>query len=302
MSARQRSNDVKASARAPAAVAGVRNMTKREPTAERVEFRRHRELPGVETLLLRDSARCFSCYSADYEFVVPDTWRGEIRHGKDVFLLEPGAVLCNRPGDAFSALKVHEPGSMAALLIEPHAFEGYLAEHDVAPEAPAFRTRTQVTPALAAQLRRLFEAFVLECSALELQSHLAEFFALALPELIRPPHSRPARADPNALAAERMRACLEADATDSLDLEALAREVGLSRFQALRAFKRAFGLPPHAYRLRKKVAVARRSLRGGARVADVAASCGFVDESHLGRHFKRHFGVTPAEYARAAYR
>jgi AraC-like DNA-binding protein len=276
-------------------------MTKREPSTERVEFRRHRALPGVETLLLSDSARCFSCYAADYEFVVPGTWRGEIRHGKDEFLLEPGSLLCNRPGDAFSALKVYEPGSLAALLIEPHAFHGYLSEHDVSPAGLALRTRMQTTQELGAQLRRVFEAFALECSALELESHLAEFFALALPELLGPPHSRPARADPNALAAERMRACLEADAADTLDLEALAREVGLSRFQALRAFKRAFGLPPHAYRLRKKVAVARRSLRAGARVADVAASCGFVDESHLGRHFKRHFGVTPAEYARATY-
>jgi AraC-like DNA-binding protein len=276
-------------------------MSNPAPTAERIAFHRHRELPGVEALLLRDSDRCFSCYSADFEFVVPGSWRGQVRHGKHVLDLEPGAVLCSRPGDAFSARRVLEPGSIDALLIEPSSFGRYLDEHDLPPAKLTLRGRPQVSPELARQIRRVFDAFQTTCSALEIQSHLAEFFATALPELIGPPPSARARLDPNAMAAERMRDCLEADAGDAMDLEALARDVGLSRFQALRAFKRAFGLPPHAYRLRKKVAVARRSLRNGARVADVAASCGFVDESHFGRHFKRHFGVTPAAYARAGF-
>jgi AraC-like DNA-binding protein len=276
-------------------------MSKPAQTAEHTEFRRNRQLPGVEVLLLRDSDRCFSCYSADYEFVVPGSWCGEVRHGKRVVTLEPGAVLCSRPGDAFGVQRVLQAGSMDALLIEPGAFGRYLDEHELGPSKLALRGRPRISPDLARQLRRVFDAFATECGALEIQSHLAEFFALALPELIGPAHSPSARPGPNAVAAQRMRDCLEADVRDALDLEALAREVGLSRFQALRAFKRAFGLPPHAYRLRKKVADARRSLRGGARVADVAASHGFVDESHFGRHFKRHYGVTPATYARADF-
>jgi len=33
--------------------------------------------------------------------------------------------------------------------------------------------------------------------------------------------------------------------------------------------------------------------------AQVAADCGFADQSHFTRHFKRLTGVTPAQYARA---
>ncbi|MEM9194150.1 MAG: helix-turn-helix domain-containing protein [Myxococcota bacterium] len=37
-----------------------------------------------------------------------------------------------------------------------------------------------------------------------------------------------------------------------------------------------------------------------ASLAFVAAECGFHDQSHLNRHFKRHIGTTPAKY-RAAF-
>jgi AraC-like DNA-binding protein len=40
-------------------------------------------------------------------------------------------------------------------------------------------------------------------------------------------------------------------------------------------------------------------LNAGAAPADVAVRCGFVDQSHLNRHFKRHLGVTPMQYANA---
>jgi AraC-like DNA-binding protein len=43
---------------------------------------------------------------------------------------------------------------------------------------------------------------------------------------------------------------------------------------------------------------AQKSLREGLQPAHVAAEYGFVDQSHLTRHFKRLVGVTPAQYAR----
>ena len=97
---------------------------------------------------------------------------------------------------------------------------------------------------------------------------------------------------------ERIRERLEADQSGQIDLATLAHEVGLSRFAALRAFKRQFGLPPHAYRLQMRLGLARKSLRRGLKPAEVAAEYGFVDQSHLTRHFRRLFGITPAEYAR----
>ena len=82
------------------------------------------------------------------------------------------------------------------------------------------------------------------------------------------------------------------------DLATLSREVGLSRFQTLRLFRRHYGVTPRAFHLHFRLALARRSLKAGASLAEVAASCGFVDQSHFTRQFKRLLGVTPGQYAR----
>jgi AraC-like DNA-binding protein len=151
---------------------------------------------------------------------------------------------------------------------------------------------------LGARLDDVFRAFHTECSALELQTSLVDFFALAVPELLGQRADARAERHSNARAAARLRECLEQDCGESVDLETLAREAGLSRFAALRLFKRHFELPPHAYHLRMRLGLAQRALRRGQRPADVAAECGFTDQSHMTRHFKRIYGVTPAEYAR----
>ncbi len=75
-----------------------------------------------------------------------------------------------------------------------------------------------------------------------------------------------------------------------------AQRVGLSREGYTRRFKRDCGLPPHAFWLLEKLNDARRLLRAGDSIAGVAAETGFADQSHLGRCFRRAFGVTPGRY------
>ena len=95
-----------------------------------------------------------------------------------------------------------------------------------------------------------------------------------------------------------MRECLNEEGLN-MDLDTLAQHVGLTRFEALRVFKKRYGLPPHAYQLCLRISRARRLLLDGAAAADVASSCGFADQSHFIRHFKRFTGITPMQYARA---
>lgn len=92
-----------------------------------------------------------------------------------------------------------------------------------------------------------------------------------------------------------------AELADTLRIGALASGQGLSREGFSRRFSRGVGMPPHAYRLAARLNEARRQLRAGQAIAAVAADTGFADQSHLGRHFRRLFGVTPGTY-RAAMR
>jgi AraC-like DNA-binding protein len=107
------------------------------------------------------------------------------------------------------------------------------------------------------------------------------------------------QSDATGAAARRVHERLHSDASQRTDLATLAQLVGMSRFQALRVFKRHYGLPPQAYQLRLRLSLAQRALREGVPPARVAAEFGFTDQSHLTRHFKRALGITPAMYARA---
>ncbi|MFI8485121.1 AraC family transcriptional regulator [Streptomyces rubrogriseus] len=79
-------------------------------------------------------------------------------------------------------------------------------------------------------------------------------------------------------------------------LAALATDLGLSRYQLLRAFRTATGMPPYAWLAQHRVARARGLLDAGLRPAEAAALVGFADQAHLTRWFRRVLGVTPAAY------
>ncbi len=79
----------------------------------------------------------------------------------------------------------------------------------------------------------------------------------------------------------------------------LAALAGCSRFQLLRRFQQAHGLPPHAWLLQQRLERARQLIRAGQGLAQAAADAGFADQSHLTRHFSRQFGYTPGAWRAA---
>lgn len=100
----------------------------------------------------------------------------------------------------------------------------------------------------------------------------------------------------------RARARIDDDPSSPLTLADLAADTGMSRFQLLRGFAHETGLPPHAYRMQRRVILARQLIARGATLADAAAASGFADQSHMTRAFARLLGITPANYASATRR
>ena len=124
---------------------------------------------------------------------------------------------------------------------------------------------------------------------------------IAVTRLLRlnggPLPQRPVRTAGTGIAA-RARAVLHERMAEPPNLERLAGDLGTSPFALLRAFRDAYGMPPHAWLTDARVRRARLLLDAGSPPAEAAVAVGFTDQPHLNRHFTRIVGVPPGAYQR----
>jgi AraC-like DNA-binding protein len=77
----------------------------------------------------------------------------------------------------------------------------------------------------------------------------------------------------------------------------LARLAHMSVRSFERKFRGSFHLTPQKYLRKLQMRMAGRALvYSDQSLAEVALSCGFADQSHFSREFRRHFGRTPRAY------
>ncbi|MDH4610778.1 AraC family transcriptional regulator [Pseudomonas sp. BN102] len=146
-------------------------------------------------------------------------------------------------------------------------------------------------------LHRLLEG---QASALEQQTAWREaLLALFRRHAQLPEPGMPGR---EPLAVLRAKDLLRERLAEPPSLEELAAAVSLSPFHFARTFRRATGLPPHAWLKQQRLDQARALLKAGCAPGNVAAQLGFADQSHLTRQFKQAYGVAPGEYRNACAR
>ena len=84
------------------------------------------------------------------------------------------------------------------------------------------------------------------------------------------------------------------------NVENLCRDVGFSHAQLLRLFKKEYGKTVRDYVIEKRLALACELLESrDISVRSVSLSCGFSDEIHFMKSFKKHYGITASEYRRS---
>jgi len=88
--------------------------------------------------------------------------------------------------------------------------------------------------------------------------------------------------------------CAKADKTMKLD--ELCGELSISKYQFIRTFKANTGISPYQFYLNCKVEYAKKIIESTKDIYLAVAECGFVDLTHLNRHFKSVYGITPFEY------
>lgn len=202
---------------------------------------------------------------------------------ESIIVIPPGVIHAASPGAAagWDYVSVYPAAPVIARCVEQLP--------------PGFAGRAPVGVVRSPRLVRLHRDFVERLTHDDAESEAA---LMRLVEGLW--YAAPARAARTVAAApeiQRAQAFIAANVSRRLSLDEIASVAGMSPFHFIRRFKRAMGTTPYGFFMQLRIERARELLRAGHAIVDVALQCGFVDQSHLNRHFKRIVGVTPGAYA-----
>ncbi|MFF3492325.1 AraC family ligand binding domain-containing protein [Streptomyces sp. NPDC002795] len=270
-------------------------------TAGKDEWARHwryERLPGLDLLRARYVRHTFPRHSHD-GFVIGAVTRGVEAIGLPDGTLNagPGTVVMLNPEVAHTA-RAGDPDGWAYATLYPSAdvIAEIAAETGTGGGTTVFGEQIVTDPQASQMINEVHRAAE-QGNALAADSLLRIVLARLLRAHGASFAARP-RQSAGATAADRAREVLEERLADPPSLEALAAELGTSPFALLRAFRDAYGMPPHTWLTNARVRVARRLLEAGTPPADAAVALGFSDQPHLNRHFTRIVGVPPGAYQR----
>lgn len=259
---------------------------------------RYERLPGLDLLRAHYVRHTFPRHAHDgYVLAAVTGGIQEIGLPGGTDRAGPGSVVLINPEVPHSS-RAGEPDGWAYATLYPS--RGIVAE--VAAElsglrgTPGFTETTVADPETARLIRGVHRAAE-EGNALAADGLLRTAVARALRRHGGPLPARMPRGA-GAGTAARAREVLLERLGDPPSLDELAASLGTSPFALLRAFRAAYGMPPHTWLTDARVRRARRLLEAGTAPAEAAVAVGFTDQPHLNRHFTRIVGVPPGAYRR----
>jgi AraC family transcriptional regulator len=98
---------------------------------------------------------------------------------------------------------------------------------------------------------------------------------------------------------------IQANIAGNLSLNAIAQEVNISQYHFISLFKQSMGMTPHQYVIQQRIERAKELLRDSPpkrlmqpnlSISEIGFACGFANQSHFTRLFRKHTGVTPKAY------
>jgi AraC-like DNA-binding protein len=219
---------------------------------------------------------------------------GTFRNAGVASSVKPGTLFLSQPDDWRSAL-VPQPGRFLFYYLlftvdeDPDGLLGGLTERFLDKTGiPVGRTHAPT-----------FEDIRRRCASPDaLTRRSADFRFLALLcDLAgnRPPAAQPVRYVEEALA------LMQESIHTALDLDQVARKLGIDKSYFVRLFKRTVGVPPMRYFLGLRLDSAKHRLRNGDEgLRAIALDLGFHDEFHFSHQFKTHVGESPHAYRQSS--
>ena len=270
--------------------------SKEQPSdAPEVKYLRPEALPSIMLVSarFRGAAMAPSTMDRRWTFALTDEGDGDVLIGRTEVRMRPGVMLALEPGDCVTPVRRRSDlTSFRTMLVEPDYAARFI--ETAYPDGGVKLRRGLLGEPVAQALDALWNAVMGGDPPFTQESLLAAFLEAASDE------TRPLPPAPMTPPIARAKKLLEERYADDVRLDELEAAIGLSRFYLVRRFRAEVGMPPHAYQLALRLDRARVLVAEGVPLVEVASRCGFTDQSHLTRHFRRATGVAPGAYARSA--
>ena len=265
-------------------------------SASESSFWRDEALPFIESRTVEDGRRvCYARHSHEtFSIGLIDSGASTCINGDHQCRVEAGTLVLMNPGDVHACNPIqNQPWAYRMLYVDA----GWMSQlqDDLGMGGGGFRCFAPIMtrdPLLQSGFRR-FHAVLVDDNADLLQKETAavSFFSLLHERLwleVGVPVSD--------LKLQRAAEFIADNYQRSLKLGEISLVAGVSPSSLIRAFKKQFGMTPHAYLTNRRVQFARTELRRGRPIADVALAAGFADQAHLQRAFKQLLAATPGHY------
>ena len=215
------------------------------------------------------------------------------------FSAPAGTAMIINPGEVHDGCSSDDQGYVYSMLyIEPWVIDEIARQHDAFGSSTIHFTQSVIAdPEVARTLKDLHRTLFDEPDQLAREVRLIDALvplvqrfstSIIKPQLVG-----------NEPRIERVRDLIHEYFSHQLTTSMLAEAAALSRVRLNQLFSAAYGLPLHAYLNAVRMNAAKGLLRSGLGAAQVAASVGLADQSHLIRRFKGTFGITPSQYTAA---
>lgn len=134
-------------------------------------------------------------------------------------------------------------------------------------------------------------SFYADSMATALSAHLIRHYST---------HNHHFREHEDGLSKQKLRQATEyiqAHLDEDISLSEIASELGMSQYYFCHLFKRSTGISPHQYLIQQRVERAKDLLkRSQLTITAIALECGFSNQSHFAKYFRKHTGMNPKKF------
>jgi AraC-like DNA-binding protein len=267
---------------------------------QHAQYIRDPQLEGVEVCHVRNSKHCFPNHFHDDVYAVGIMEKGYsycLGPTREEALVGTGRIALINPGQVHSGVPAgvsrlnYTMLYVSAELMRKTASDLAQKNHDY----PEFSNIIIHNPALFPRLQSLCTTLASPAELLEKQTLFTESLSRILLKHCGI-HRAEAAGSNESRAVRQAKELLSANIETAISLDEAAECVGLSRYHFLRVFKKATGIPPHAYRTVKRIEVSKSLMKKGIPLSQVALETGFSDQSHFTNTFRNYIGSTPKQY------